>query len=119
MRGETASNTIRRTNPDICKAQTIFKIHVRVDDFLRNLLGRVCLGRTLRSFELEWYGSAQNQMAEGLRMADLPNALKHHQLLQRELQRAWNETERLNEEVLNVAMCFMMVQREKDFHQLQ
>lgn len=119
MMGETASNTIRRTNAEICKPQTVYKIHGAVDDFLRSLLGRFCLYRTLRSFESEWYGSAQKQMVQGLQIADLPDALKHHQLLQRELQRACNQTDRLSEEVLNVAECFMMVQREKDFHQLQ
>lgn len=119
MMGETASNTIRRTNAEICKPQTVYKIHGAVDDFLRSLLGRFCLYRTLRSFESEWYGSAQKQMVQGLQIADLPDALKHHQLLQRELQRACNQTDRLSEEVLNVAECFMMVQREKDFHHLQ
>lgn len=117
MMGE--ANTVCRTNPDICKPQTVFKIHEVVDDFLRTLLGRFSLCRTLKSFESEWYGSALTQMVQSLQIADLPNALKHHQLLKHELQRACNETERLGEEVLNVAECFMMVQREKDFHQLQ
>lgn len=119
MMGETASNIVHRTNPETCKPQTVFKIQGAVDDFLRNLLERFCLCRTLRSFESEWYGSAQKQIVQGLQIANLPNALKHHQLLQLELQRACNEAERLSEEVLNVAECFMMIQREKDFHQLQ
>lgn len=119
MMGETASNTVHRPYPETCMPQTVFKIQGAVDDFLRNLLERFCLCRTLRSFESEWYGSAQKQMVQGLQIGDVPNALKHHQLLQCELQRACNEAERLSEEVLTVAECFMMVQREKDFHQLQ
>lgn len=119
MTGETASNTVGRTNPEVCKPKTVVKIHGAVDDFVRNLLGRFGLSRTLRSFESEWYDSAQKQMVQGLQIADLPDALKHHQLLQRELQKASSETERLSEEVLDVAKGFMMLQREKDFHQLQ
>lgn len=119
MMSETASNTVHGSNSEICKPENDFKIHRAVDDFLRNLLGRFGLCRTLWSFESEWYGSAQKQMVQGLQIANLPNALKHHQLLQRELQRACSMTDRLSEEVLDVAECFMMVQREKDFHQLQ
>lgn len=105
------------SNP-VCK-QTVSKIHEAADDFLRSLLGRSGLCRTLGTFESEWYGSVQKQVAEGLRTAALPDALEHHRLLQNELQRAREETARLREEVLNAAECFMMVQRDKDFHQLQ
>lgn len=119
MMAETPSNAICRSNPELCKPQPVVKIHEAVDDFVRKLLGRFGLCRTLRSFEWEWYGSVQNQMPQGLQAADLPDALQHQQRLQRELQRACRETERLSQEVLSVAECFMMVQREKDFHQLQ
>lgn len=119
MMDETASNSVCRSDPEISKPATVLKLHGAVDDFLRNLLGRLRLVRTLRSFESEWYGSAHKQMLQGLQRADLPDALKHHQLLQRQLQRARKETERLREEVLDAAEGFMMVQREKDFHQLQ
>lgn len=114
MMGETTSNS-----PDICKPQADFKIHGAVDDYLRSLLWRFGLCRTLKSFEAEWYDSAQKQMVQDLQTGDLPSAFKHHQLLQLELQRACTETEGLSEEVLDVAERFMMVQREKDFHQLQ
>lgn len=119
MMRETASNNVRRTNPEMRKPQDDFKSHGAVDDFLRSVLGRVGLCQTLRSFEAEWYGSAQKQMVQDLQMADLPRALKHHQLLQQELQRARTQKQRLSEELLETAACFMVVQREKDFHQLQ
>lgn len=95
------------------------KIHEAVDDFLKSLLGRSGLCRTLRTFEYEWYGSVQKEMLEGLGTAALPDALEHHRLLQTELQRAREETARLREEVLNAAECFMAIQRDRDFHQLQ
>lgn len=97
----------------------VSKIHEAVDDFVKSLLGRSGLRRTLRTFESEWYGSVRKEMVEGLGTAALPDALEHHRLLRTELQRAREETARLREEVLNAAECFMTVQRDKDFHQLQ
>lgn len=114
---EAASNPVCGMNPE--KHQTIPKIHEAVDDFLRSLLVKFGLCRTLRAFESEWYGSVQRELLEALHAATLPNALQHHQLLQSELQRACKETARLREEALKAAECFMRTQKDKDFHQTQ
>lgn len=116
---EAASNPVCSKNLESCKHQTVPIVHEAVDDFLRSLLGRFGLCRTLGAFQSEWYGSVQKELVEGLHTAALPDALKHHQLLQSELQRASKETARLRKEVLNAAECFMMIERDKDFHQMQ
>lgn len=116
---EAASNPVFGTNPESWKHQTVPKIHEALDDFLRSLLVRFGLCRTLRAFESEWYGSVQKELVEALHTAALPNALEHQQLLRRELQRASRETARLRERVLRAAECFMRIQKDKDFHQKQ
>lgn len=116
---EAASNPVCSTNPESSKHQTVPKVHEAVDDFLRSLLVRFGLCRTLRAFESEWYGSVQKGLLEALHTATLPNALEHRQLLQRELQRACKETTRLRGGVLEAAECFMRMRKDEEFHQKQ
>lgn len=104
--------------------QAISKIPEVVDDFLRNFLRRAGLTRTLKSFEAEWYGSAQRRLAESLGMAVsrgvlfIPDALTFRQLLYGELQRACAETHLLKQDVLVAGERLVKVQRERGFHRL-
>lgn len=116
---EAASSPVCSTNPESSKHQAVPRIHEAVDDFLRSLLVRFGLCRTLNAFESEWYGSVQKELLEALHTAALPNALEHRRLLQGELQRARKETARLREGVLRAAQSFMRIQKDKDFHQTQ
>lgn len=102
----------------------VSKIPEVVDDFLRNFLRKVGLTRTLKSFEEEWYGSAQRRLAESLGMAAtgrvlfIPDALTFRQLLYGELQRACAETHLLKQDVLVAGERLVKVQRERSFHRL-
>lgn len=121
---EAASSTVSRRKPGPFKQQIIPQIPEAVDDFLRNFLRRAGLSRTLKSFEAEWYSSAQKLLAESLTMAAagvffLPDALTHRQLLQSELQRVRRETDLLRQEVLVAGESLVRMQRERDFHRLQ
>lgn len=103
--------------------QIINKIPEVVDDFLRNFLRRAGLSRTLKSFEAEWYSSAQILLAESLGMAAtgvffIPDALTFRQLLHSELQRVSAETHLLRQDVLVAGDRLLKVQRERDFHRL-
>lgn len=103
--------------------QIITKIPEVVDDFLRNFLRRAGLSRTLKSFEAEWYSSAQILLAESLGMAAtgvffIPDALTYRQLLHSELQRVSAETHLLRQDVLVAGDRLLKVQRERDFHRL-
>lgn len=104
--------------------QVISKIPEVVDDFLRNFLRKAGLTRTLKSFEAEWYGSAQRRLAESLGMAAtgrvlfIPDALTFRQLLYGELQRASAETHLLRQDVLVAGERLAKVQRERSFHRL-
>lgn len=104
--------------------QVISKIPEVVDDYLRNFLRKAGLTRTLRSFEAEWYGSAQRRLAESLgmgasgRVLFIPDALTFRQLLYGELQRACAETHLLKQDVLVAGERLAKVQRERSFHRL-
>lgn len=103
--------------------QIITKIPEVVDDFLRNFLRRAGLSRTLRSFEAEWYSSAQILLAESLGMTAtgvffIPDALTFRQLLHSELQRVSAEKHLLRQDVLVAGDRLLKVQRERDFHRL-
>ncbi|XP_065821280.1 sperm-associated antigen 16 protein isoform X1 [Labrus bergylta] len=121
---EFASSTASRRKCEPPKLQMIPKIPEAVDDFLRNFLRKLGMSRTLRSFEAEWYGSAQKLQTESLRMtcagvSFIPDALTHRQLLHSELQEVHRETDLLREEVLAAGERLGRMQREADFHRLQ
>ncbi|KAM8827570.1 uncharacterized protein spag16 isoform 2-T2 [Spinachia spinachia] len=113
--------SIRTFTPS--KQQIVPKTPEAVDDFLRNFLRRAGLIRTLNVFEHEWYGSAQKLLSETVRTAwtgvFIPDALTHRQLLQRELEMACMETDRLRHDVLVAGESLVRTQRERDFHRLQ
>lgn len=116
---EAASSTVSRRKP-FFKQEITPEIPEAVDDFLRNFLLRHGLTRSLRSFETEWYGSAQKLLTQSLSgISFLPDAHTHRKLLQSELQRVQRETEQLRQEVLEAGENLMRVQRERDFHRLQ
>lgn len=104
--------------------QVIPKIPEVVDDFLRNFLQKAGLTRTLKSFEAEWYSSAQRRLAESLgmtatgRVLFIPDALTFRQLLYGKLQRACAETHLLKQDVLVAGERLAKVQRERSFHRL-
>lgn len=121
---EASSSTVSRRKLRPFKQQIIPKIPESVDDFLRNFLQRAGLNRTLKSFEAEWYSSAQRHLAESLKMATtgvffLPDAVTHRQLLQSELQRVHRETDLLRQEVLVAGESLASMQREREYHRLQ
>uniref|UniRef100_UPI0037E8CB70 sperm-associated antigen 16 protein n=1 Tax=Semicossyphus pulcher TaxID=241346 RepID=UPI0037E8CB70 len=121
---EAASSKASRRKPEPPKLQIIPKIPEAVDDFLRNFLRRFRMTRTLNSFEAEWYGSAQKQQTESLRMTSagvsfIPDALTHRQLLHSEMEEVRRETDLLREEVLEAGESLVRMQRERDFHRLQ
>lgn len=121
---QAASATVSIRKPGAFKQQIIPKIPEAVDDFLRNFLRRAGLSRTLKSFEAEWYNSAQKLLAESLTMAAtgvffLPDAVTHKQLLRSELQRVRRETDLLRQEVLVAGDSLVRMHRERDFHRLQ
>ncbi|KAI9547204.1 hypothetical protein NQZ68_020025 [Dissostichus eleginoides] len=104
------------------KQQIVPKIPEAVDDFLRNVLQRAGLGRTMISFEEEWYGSAQKLMTQTLRRAGVllvPDALTHRQLIQGQLDTVHRDTDLLRQEVLHAGERLLRTQRERDFYWLQ
>ncbi|KAF7217670.1 sperm-associated antigen 16 protein [Nothobranchius furzeri] len=91
-----------------------------VDDFLRNFLNRAGLNLTLRSFEAEWYSSAQKtQLETPSERRSLPDALSHRLLLLKQLETAQAQTHLLKKEVLEGKENLVRMQRERDFHRLQ
>ncbi|XP_044029797.1 sperm-associated antigen 16 protein [Siniperca chuatsi] len=121
---EAASSVASRRQPAPSGQQIIPHIPEAVDDFLRNLLRRAGLRRTLSSFEAEWYGSAQKLLTETVTVAAtgilfIPDALTHKQLLQSELDTVRRETDLLRQQVLTAGESLVRMQRERDFHRLQ
>ncbi|KAM9735702.1 sperm-associated antigen 16 protein-like [Menidia menidia] len=122
---EAASSTLRRLEPP--KQQNMLHIPEVVDDFLRNFLRRLGLNRTLRSFEAEWYGSAQRPPMDPLSpvgttdpgVVFIPDAFTHMKLLQCELDSVHREMDVSRQEVRAAAESLVRTQRERDFHQLQ
>ncbi|KAK5852494.1 hypothetical protein PBY51_023956 [Eleginops maclovinus] len=121
---EAAHPTTSSRNLRPFKQHLAARIPEAVDDFLRNVLQRVGLCRTISSFEVEWYGSAQKLMTQTLSMAALgvlfvPDALTHRQLIQRQLDTVRRDTDRLRQEVLHAGERLQRMQRERDFYRLQ
>ncbi|CAN9504748.1 unnamed protein product [Ophioblennius macclurei] len=123
----SSSSTYRRqsTSP---QPQTISHIPEAVDDFVRNFLFKAGLRRTLKSFQEEWYSSAQKLLARtlnteantaGTGVFFIPDALTHKQLLLSELEAVCRETEVLREEALAAGKSLFTTQREMNFHRLQ
>ncbi|KAM4720267.1 uncharacterized protein spag16 isoform 2-T2 [Anableps anableps] len=109
----SSSSDTSKINPD---DPTIHNIPESVDDSLRNFLRRLGLTRTLSSFEVEWYGSAQTS---GGGVVFIPDALTHRRNLLKELHAVRRDTELLRKEVLEAAHGLLRTQRQKDFHRLQ
>lgn len=121
---EAASSSVPKRRPGAPKPQIILNIPEAVDDFLRNFLRRCGCSRTLDRFETEWYGSAQKQLIETLkvdptRIFFIPDALTHRQLLHTELQTVRTETHLLRQKVLAAGESLVRLQRERHFHRLQ
>ncbi|XP_033976146.1 sperm-associated antigen 16 protein [Trematomus bernacchii] len=119
---EAAPPTAVSRNLRPSKQQIVPKIPEAVDDFLRNVLQRAGLGRTMISFEEEWYGSAQKLMTQTLRRAGVllvPDALTHRQLIQAQLDNVHRDTDLLRQEVLHAGERLLRTQRERDFYRLQ
>ncbi|KAJ4926443.1 hypothetical protein JOQ06_008616 [Pogonophryne albipinna] len=119
---EAAPPTAVSRNLRPSKQQIVPKIPEAVDDFLRNVLQRVGLGRTMISFQEEWYGSAQKLMTQTLWRAGVllvPDALTHRQLIQAQLDTVHRDTDLLRQEVLHAGERLLRTQRERDFYRLQ
>ena len=119
---EAAPPTAVSRNLRPSKQQIVPKIPEAVDDFLRNVLQRAGLGRTMISFEEEWYDSAQKLMTQTLRRAGVllvPDALTHRQLIQAQLDTVHRDTDLLRQEVLHAGERLLSTQRERDFYRLQ
>ncbi|KAI4816574.1 hypothetical protein KUCAC02_008897 [Chaenocephalus aceratus] len=120
MAAAPATAVSRNLRPS--KQQIVPKIPEAVDDFLRNVLQRAGLGRTMISFEEEWYGSAQKLMTQTLWRAGVllvPDALTHRQLVQAQLDTVHRDTDLLRQEVLHAGERLLRTQRERDFYRLQ
>ncbi|XP_074547127.1 sperm-associated antigen 16 protein isoform X2 [Halichoeres trimaculatus] len=123
---ESASSMASRSrlNEPLIQLPIISEIPEAVDDFLRNFLQRLGMSRTLNSFEVEWYGSAQKLQTESLRMTSagicfIPDALTHQQLLHSELKEVHREIDLLREGVLKAGESLVRMQTERDFHRIQ
>ncbi|XP_010765193.1 sperm-associated antigen 16 protein-like, partial [Notothenia coriiceps] len=119
---EAAPPTAVSKNLRPSKQQIVPKIPEAVDDFLRNVLQRAGLGRTMISFEEEWYGLAQKLLTQTLRRAGVllvPDALTHRQLIQAQLDTVHRDTDLLRQEVLHAGEHLLRTQRERDFYRLQ
>ncbi|XP_012732949.2 sperm-associated antigen 16 protein [Fundulus heteroclitus] len=105
----SSSSAPSRRNPEVPMIQNIPET---VEDFLRNFLGRLGLTRTLSSFQVERYHSAET-------CRFIPDALTHGQMLQEELDAVRRDTELLGKEVLEAEQSLVRMRRERDFHRLQ
>ncbi|XP_056146943.1 uncharacterized protein LOC130121971 [Lampris incognitus] len=98
---------------DTATASVPDAIPVTVDDFLRNVLVRKGLTRTLEVFEREWYGKrlsrAGNAAAEFV-----PDALTHNRLLRAELVDLCRERDALERSALEAGETLIQIRKETD-----
>uniref|UniRef100_A0A3Q1J5C4 Uncharacterized protein n=1 Tax=Anabas testudineus TaxID=64144 RepID=A0A3Q1J5C4_ANATE len=117
---EAASAAPARRKLIMPQQQVIINIPEVVEDFLRNVLRRAGLTRTLKVFEAEWTDRLLRETpTTAAGVSFIPDALTHRQLLQSKLDTVRGETDTLRREVLAAGETMVRMQRERDFHRLQ
>ncbi|XP_064643835.1 sperm-associated antigen 16 protein-like [Lineus longissimus] len=89
-----------------------------VDDFVRNFLVKMGMGRTLDSFQTEWYELQQKGLLNEEDIGVVPDIYARNQSLDEELKHLKLERDRYKEAALKAKDTYVKLRKERDYHRM-